>query len=124
MAETIRDKKWHPADIANDLDKQGHLPGVLIDVTSVMDYSVNGETSTGNKFRITWMQDQGFVLSMQMEDTRLVNAFSAVLGYKPCAKYHNVRLNCPTYEWLKVGSPADLIEMIRHEGNTDIQALN
>jgi hypothetical protein len=103
MAESMREGNnggWLWVDVMRDLEEQGGLKGVTIDPTSANGSGRGGHTERGTHFFITWCRDQHLVLTVSQEEQALVDAFTAVLGYKPFCRY-TIEPNLPTFEWDK-----------------------
>ncbi len=104
MAETISQgcngiDKWHWWAIRADLVEQGGLNKDEISIApmSVTSHSCNG-LYQDNHFCLSWVRDAFFLLTMDEYSQPLVDAFAAILEYKPFARYGKAMI---TVEWDK-----------------------
>jgi hypothetical protein len=119
MAETIREGKWHWYDVANDLEVQGGLAGVVVDPLATSPHGCGGYTTLGTRFYFTWVKGTFLMLSMSQEEPALVGAFSCVVEYLPFCRYTSGLL---TYEWDKVDPEGRFAEL--QKDYSDIARLN
>lgn len=126
MAETIRvgccgQRGWNWADIMQDLERQGGLPGVVINPLSVKPSSCGGETAAGTKFYITWECDAYLLVTMSAEEPALIEAFAKVVEYRPFCKYSEGH-GLITFEWDKK-DPVGRFAELEKEGRSELQKV-
>jgi hypothetical protein len=110
MPESLCEGKWMWYDIMRDLETHG-LPGVTINPLSVEGCSCGGQTGSGNSFYITWVRDKFLLISMIREEDALIQAFAAVLGYRPFCKYVSKISGMLTMEWDKIDPEGRFAEL-------------
>jgi hypothetical protein len=113
MAETTYEGKWRWHDIMRDLEEQGELKGVEIDLFSVQAHSCGGMTESGTKFMITWVPDTFMLVSMDKEDMELINAFAKIVEYQPLCSYVEAS-GLITFEWDKK-NPEGRYEVLKQQ---------
>ncbi len=130
MAETLEIRgsvpKWHPDNISKDLEKQGGLPGVLIDILSINEHGCAGDTLQGTRFYITWIKDVFLLVSMSQEEPKLIEAFARIVEYRPFCRYEGKTDNGTsviTYEWDKKDPNGRYVEL-QEEGKKNLQRVN
>ncbi len=93
MSETIKDilgrKVWVPEDMEKDLRATGLLDDFFFLIhTSMAGWSrYTGLCGAGNLMNITWIKDNLLIVVCRIYCQRMIDAFSAVVGYKPFCKY-------------------------------------
>jgi len=114
--------KWHWYNISRDLEEQGGLQGVTIDPLSVQGCSCEGETKKGTRFVISWAPDMFLLLSVTQDEKELVDAFAAVVGYRPFCRYVSRESSLLTYEWDKQ-DPAGRFAELKRAGETNLERV-
>jgi len=122
MAETIVDGRWHWYNVACDLRTQGRLEGVSIEPTSVKEHGCGGTTNSGTRFFITWAGGQFLLLSMDNDEPALVEAFAAVVEYRPFCRYRSKESGLLTYEWDKNDAQGRL-QALQEQGEAELQEV-
>lgn len=93
MAETTKDilgrKVWVPEDMEKDLRATGLLEDFFFLIhTNMAGWSrCTGLCGAGNPMWINWVADKHLIVCMKTYHQRMIDAFSAVVGYKPFCKY-------------------------------------
>ena len=63
------------------------------------------------------------LLSVTQDETELVDAFAAVVGYKPFCRYTSRESGLLTYEWDKT-DPEGRFAALQQAGETNLERLN
>lgn len=124
MPETLVDRgdgpEWPWYNVRQDLMTQGNLEGVQIDSLLCSRYGYDGSFN-GIAFAFTWAHNESLILSMERFSRPLVEAFSAVLGYKPFCRY--TKFEMVTVEWDKVNPKDRYRELEEEKQDSTISAL-
>jgi len=112
MSETIRSncEGWHWEDVTSDLKKVG-ISNVKMH-SQIVDPFGMGYTD-GEPFTISWKRNELLMITMRQDNatlTRLVDAFSKIVEYKPFCKYTDFG-GMKTYEWAKEDAKERYIEI-------------
>ena len=111
-------KCWTPEQMDKDLSKTGLLEDFFYIIhkypESWTDYT--GLCGGGNPMKITWVADKLLVVCMKTVHQRMINAFAAVVEYKPFCQYQTVFEGeiWSVTEWFK-GEVPERIEEIKKD---------
>jgi len=126
VAETIEEycdsllkRRWFK--IKKDLEEQGGLAGVIINLFSVDALGYSGLTKKGTEFYITCIPDTFLIVSMSQEEQALVEAFARVVKYRPFCRYVH-KYGAITFEWDK-NDPGGRFAKLQEEGVAELQRL-
>lgn len=113
MSETIETTDdgfeiWPWYNIMHDLKEQGHIEVVIDPLTVHPNGSCQGKIGE-IRFRITWVYGKFLLLTAPVYSQPLVDAFTAVVGYKPFCQYQ--RNDMVTVEWDKTDPIGRFIEL-------------
>jgi len=123
VAETIVNGVWSWHQLPEDLREQGSYEGAEINPFSVTPSSCTGKTDGGNKFCITWIANTLMMISVQEDEPALIDAFAAVVEYKPFCRYICTSTGLLTYEWAKKDSARRFAELQQDDGVEELELL-
>jgi len=90
---------WPWWNVQLDLEEQGGLEGVTMDPLAIV-FGGSGGIWNGNRFFFTWAKDRWLFLTADTYSQELVDAFSAVVGYRPLCRYrHRCLSDTETVAW-------------------------
>ncbi|XOU94240.1 MAG: hypothetical protein ACNFW9_05340 [Candidatus Kerfeldbacteria bacterium] len=73
-----------------------------------------GETAKGTRFYFSWIKDTFLLLSMVPEELELIEAFAAIVEYRPFCRYTTNSedgTEMITFEWDKKDSQGRFVEL-------------
>lgn len=123
MAETIVNGVWSWHQLPADLEEQGGYEGAHISPLSVTPSSCGGKTDGGNRFCVTWVANQFMMISVQEDEPALIDAFTAVVEYKPFCRYIYRSTGLLTYEWDKPNSAKRFAELQQSDHVKELELL-
>lgn len=131
MSETIRtilgNKVWRPEDMEKDLKKTGLLEGFffLLHSQMVSWTDCTGLCGAGNPMIVTWIANRLLMVSTMTYCQQMIDAFSAVVEYKPFCKYRRERggESLFTTEWSKEDIQPQIKELQNDPEVHDLELL-